>query len=154
MRFYFSFSPYCLDSFLSNIQAKRRTQTRFLTLQCVCEQAISEPSICRFDSTRYAKGNIPVVELREAMQQTMHRYCSVFRTCHILQRGCREMTRLYTCDLPDMCVGELIEIFHLRKRKLQYVKVFKFIRRGNKLLTLLLLDLFRHSKCSFFFPTF
>ncbi|XP_017753072.1 PREDICTED: succinate dehydrogenase [ubiquinone] flavoprotein subunit, mitochondrial-like [Eufriesea mexicana] len=67
---------------------------------------VGEETICRFDATRYAKGCIPVAELREDMHQTMHRYCSVFRTCHILQRGCREMTRLYTCDLPDICVQD------------------------------------------------
>ncbi|XP_061928980.1 succinate dehydrogenase [ubiquinone] flavoprotein subunit, mitochondrial isoform X5 [Apis cerana] len=66
---------------------------------------IGEDTICRFDATRHAKGCVPVVELREEMQQTMQKYCSVFRTCDTLQRACREMTRLYTCDLPDLCVG-------------------------------------------------
>jgi len=68
-------------------------------------QDIGEQSICRFDATRYAKGYVPVAELREEMQRTMQKYCGVFRTCDILQRGCREMTRLYTCDLPDLCVS-------------------------------------------------
>ncbi|XP_033321926.1 succinate dehydrogenase [ubiquinone] flavoprotein subunit, mitochondrial [Megalopta genalis] len=68
--------------------------------------AVSEQSVCRFDATRFAKGCIPVAELREEMQQTMQRYCSVFRTCDVLQRGCRELTRLYTCDLPDICVQD------------------------------------------------
>lgn len=81
-------------------------------------QLIGEDTICRFDATRHAKGCVPVVELREEMQQTMQKYCSVFRTCDTLQRACREMTRLYTCDLPDLCVGELIEKFHLRKIEL------------------------------------
>ncbi|XP_076659912.1 succinate dehydrogenase [ubiquinone] flavoprotein subunit, mitochondrial isoform X2 [Halictus rubicundus] len=69
-------------------------------------QAVSEQSVCRFDATRFAKGCVPVAELREEMQGTMQRYCSVFRTCDVLQRGCREMTRLYTCDLPDICVQD------------------------------------------------
>ncbi|EGI60152.1 Succinate dehydrogenase [ubiquinone] flavoprotein subunit, mitochondrial [Acromyrmex echinatior] len=64
---------------------------------------IGEQSICRFDATRYAKGCVPVAELRGEMQRTMQRYCGVFRTCDILQRGCREMSRLYTCELPDLC---------------------------------------------------
>lgn len=84
----------------------------------ICIQLIGEDTICRFDATRHAKGCVPVVELREEMQQTMQKYCSVFRTCDTLQRACREMTRLYTCDLPDLCVGELIEKFHLRKIEL------------------------------------
>ncbi|XP_015186798.1 PREDICTED: succinate dehydrogenase [ubiquinone] flavoprotein subunit, mitochondrial-like [Polistes dominula] len=87
---------------------------------------LGEESICRFDATRYAKGCIPVHELRQSMQQTMHKYCSVFRTCDILQRGCREMTKLYTCDLPDICVQdqsmiwntELIEALELQNMML------------------------------------
>ncbi|XP_050452728.1 succinate dehydrogenase [ubiquinone] flavoprotein subunit, mitochondrial-like isoform X1 [Cataglyphis hispanica] len=67
---------------------------------------IGEQSICRFDATRYAKGCVPIIELRNEMQRTMQRYCSVFRTCDILQRGCREITRLFTCDLPDLCVQD------------------------------------------------
>nr|XP_012145026.1 PREDICTED: succinate dehydrogenase [ubiquinone] flavoprotein subunit, mitochondrial-like isoform X3 [Megachile rotundata] len=66
---------------------------------------VGEEIICRFDATRFAKGCIPVAELRDDMQHTMQRYCSVFRTCDILQRGCREITRFFTCDLPDICVG-------------------------------------------------
>lgn len=92
------------DEYISNIR--------------ICIQLIGEDTICRFDATRHAKGCVPVVELREEMQQTMQKYCSVFRTCDTLQRACREMTRLYTCDLPDLCVGELIEKFHLRKIEL------------------------------------
>lgn len=76
-------------------------------------QDIGEQSICRFDATRYAKGCVPVVELRDEMQRTMQKYCSVFRTCDILQRGCREITRLYTCDLPDLCVSQLCTTFKL-----------------------------------------
>ncbi|KAK1133443.1 hypothetical protein K0M31_011250 [Melipona bicolor] len=87
---------------------------------------IGEESICRFDATRYAKGCIPVAELREEMQQTMQKFCSVFRTCDVLQRGCREITRLYTCDLPDICVQdqsliwntELVEAIELQNMML------------------------------------
>ncbi|KAH0952525.1 hypothetical protein HN011_002067 [Eciton burchellii] len=87
---------------------------------------IGEESICRFDATRYAKGCVPVVELRDEMQHAMQNYCSVFRTCDILQRGCREITRLYTCDLPDLCVQdqsliwntELVEALELQNMML------------------------------------
>lgn len=87
---------------------------------------IGEPSICRFDATRHAKGCTPIPELRELMQETMHKYCSVFRTCDILQRGCREMTKLFTCDLPDICVHdqsiiwntELVEALELQNMML------------------------------------
>lgn len=101
INFYYHFS---FDEYISNIH--------------ICIQLIGEDTICRFDATRHAKGCVPIVELREEMQQTMQKYCSVFRTCDTLQRACREMTRLYTCDLPDLCVGELIEKFHLRKIEL------------------------------------
>ncbi|XP_018406634.1 PREDICTED: succinate dehydrogenase [ubiquinone] flavoprotein subunit, mitochondrial-like [Cyphomyrmex costatus] len=87
---------------------------------------IGEQSICRFDATRYAKGCVPVAELRDEMQRTMQKYCGVFRTCDILQRGCREMSRLYTCDLPDLCVQdqsliwntELVEALELQNMML------------------------------------
>lgn len=68
-------------------------------------QQIGQETVCRFDATRYAKGSVPVAVLREEMQRTMQNYCGVFRTCYILQRGCREMTRLYTCELPNICVS-------------------------------------------------
>ncbi|XP_043275800.1 succinate dehydrogenase [ubiquinone] flavoprotein subunit, mitochondrial-like [Venturia canescens] len=83
---------------------------------------IEEQTIRRFHATRYAKGCVTVPELREAMQRTMQTYCGVFRTCSILQRGCREITRLYTCELPNICVRdetliwntELIEALELQ----------------------------------------
>lgn len=58
------------------------------------------------DATRYARGERPVADLREEMQMTMQKFCGVFRTCSILQRGCREMTRLYTCALPTIRVSK------------------------------------------------
>ncbi|KAK0172635.1 hypothetical protein PV328_005931 [Microctonus aethiopoides] len=63
---------------------------------------VGQDAIHRFDATRFSKGKIPVAELREEMQMTMQKYCGVFRTCTILQRGCREMIRLFTCVLPDV----------------------------------------------------
>ncbi|XP_031364578.1 succinate dehydrogenase [ubiquinone] flavoprotein subunit, mitochondrial-like isoform X1 [Apis dorsata] len=92
---------------------------------------IGEDTICRFDATRHAKGCVPVVELREEMQQTMQKYCSVFRTCDTLQRACREMTRLYTCDLPDLCVQdqsliwntELVEAIELQNMMLSCMHI-------------------------------
>lgn len=89
-------------------------------------QDIGEQSICRFDATRYAKGCVPVIELRDEMQRTMQKYCSILRSCDILQRGCREITRLYTCDLPDLCVQdqsliwntELVEALELQNMML------------------------------------
>lgn len=66
---------------------------------------IGEDAICRFDATRFAKGTQPVAKVREEMQRTMQKYCSVFRSCAVLQRGCREMTRIFTCLLPDLCVS-------------------------------------------------
>ncbi|XP_015593814.2 succinate dehydrogenase [ubiquinone] flavoprotein subunit, mitochondrial isoform X2 [Cephus cinctus] len=87
---------------------------------------LGQQAICRFDATRYAKGSVPVAQLRDEMQRTMHKYCSVFRTCDVLQRGCREMTRLYSCNLPDLCVQdrsliwntELVEALELQNMML------------------------------------
>ncbi|XP_046436033.1 succinate dehydrogenase [ubiquinone] flavoprotein subunit, mitochondrial-like [Neodiprion fabricii] len=92
---------------------------------------IGQQSICRFDATRYSQGNITVATLREEMQRTMHKYASVFRTCDILQRGCREMTRLYTCDLPNLCVQdtsliwntELVEALELQNMMLNCMHI-------------------------------
>ncbi|XP_048510322.1 uncharacterized protein LOC105692717 isoform X3 [Athalia rosae] len=92
---------------------------------------IGQQSICRFDATRYAQGDIPVAVLRDEMQRTMHKYASVFRTCDILQRGCRELTRLYTCNLPNLCVQdssliwntELIEALELQNMMLNCMHI-------------------------------
>ncbi|XP_063984219.1 succinate dehydrogenase [ubiquinone] flavoprotein subunit, mitochondrial-like isoform X2 [Diachasmimorpha longicaudata] len=89
-------------------------------------QGLGEETMQRFDATRYAKGKTSVAELREEMQRTMQRFCGVFRTCAILQRGCREMTRLYTCILPDIKVQddsliwntELVEALELQNMML------------------------------------
>lgn len=67
-------------------------------------QDLGQDSIQRFDATRYARGSTTVADLKENMQRTMQKFCGVFRTCSILQRGCREMTRLYTCQLPEVKV--------------------------------------------------
>ncbi|KAJ8679835.1 hypothetical protein QAD02_015622 [Eretmocerus hayati] len=83
---------------------------------------VGQDSICRFEATRCASGSVPVAVLRDKMQRVMQRYCAVFRTCDILQRGCKEMTKLYTCELPDICVQdqsmiwntELIEALELQ----------------------------------------
>lgn len=83
-------------------------------------QDIGEQSICRFDATRYAKGCVPVIELRDEMQRTMQKYCSILRSCDILQRGCREITRLYTCDLPDLCVSRLYTTYTHKYKILFY----------------------------------
>ena len=66
---------------------------------------IGKETVAKFDATRHAKGAINVPILRDKMQRTMQKYCNVFRTCDILQRGCREMSKLYTCELPDICVS-------------------------------------------------
>ncbi|XP_014210631.1 succinate dehydrogenase [ubiquinone] flavoprotein subunit, mitochondrial-like [Copidosoma floridanum] len=67
---------------------------------------VGEDALCRFDATRYSKGSVPVAKLRDKMQRTMQMYCTMLRRCDMLQRGCREITKLYTCDLPDLCVQD------------------------------------------------
>ncbi|XP_011633448.1 succinate dehydrogenase [ubiquinone] flavoprotein subunit, mitochondrial-like [Pogonomyrmex barbatus] len=87
--------------------ASRDVVSRAMTVEILeGRYDIGEESLCRFDATRYAKGCVPVAELRNEMQRTMQKYCGVFRTCDILQRACREISRLYTCDLPDLCVQD------------------------------------------------
>ncbi|XP_034934385.1 succinate dehydrogenase [ubiquinone] flavoprotein subunit, mitochondrial-like [Chelonus insularis] len=63
---------------------------------------IEQEIINRFNDTRNAKGEISVAALREEMQMTMQKYCGVFRTCTVLQKGCREIQRLYKKSLPDL----------------------------------------------------
>ncbi|KAF7998381.1 hypothetical protein HCN44_009779 [Aphidius gifuensis] len=87
---------------------------------------LGQDSIQRFDATRYARGSTTVADLKENMQRTMQKFCGVFRTCAILQRGCREMTRLYTCQLPEIKVRdnsliwntELVEALELQNMML------------------------------------
>lgn len=67
---------------------------------------LGDEAISRFDATRHAGGDIPVSVLRDNMQRTMQKYCAVFRTCDVLQRGCREISRLYMCDLPNICIQD------------------------------------------------
>ncbi|XP_008547417.2 succinate dehydrogenase [ubiquinone] flavoprotein subunit, mitochondrial-like [Microplitis demolitor] len=63
---------------------------------------LGNETLRRFDKTRYAKGSISVGNLREEMQMTMQKYCGVFRTCSVLQRGCTEITRLYINLLSEI----------------------------------------------------
>jgi succinate dehydrogenase / fumarate reductase flavoprotein subunit len=43
--------------------------------------------LTRFDKIRYAKGALPVAQLRLSMQKTMQNYAAVFRTQETLQQG-------------------------------------------------------------------
>ncbi|CAG5097229.1 Similar to SDHA: Succinate dehydrogenase [ubiquinone] flavoprotein subunit [Cotesia congregata] len=63
---------------------------------------LGNETLHRFDATRYSKGSVSVSSLREEMQRTMLKYCGVFRTCSILQLGCKEITRLYNQELPNI----------------------------------------------------
>lgn len=81
------------------------------------------------------------------MQMTMQKYCGVFRTCSILQRGCREMIRLFTCVLPDVQVSKAdvfknkIKIYNTYKVSLFLQDFFSVINRYDLIFINLSLNL-------------
>jgi len=64
-----------------------------------------EASIARLDQFRYADGGTPTAELRLAMQKTMQRDCSVFRTKEVLQEGVRNIKKVWD-DSADIKVTD------------------------------------------------
>lgn len=50
-------------------------------------QDVLDKAIARFDSVRFAKGDLPTAQLRLQMQKTMQNNCAVFRTKDVLDEG-------------------------------------------------------------------
>jgi len=53
-----------------------------------------EEALAKLDKIRDSKGTTPTSEIRIDMQKTMQKYCSVFRTKKILDKGCQEIDRV------------------------------------------------------------
>ncbi len=53
-----------------------------------------EEALAKLDRIRHSKGTTPTSEVRLDMQKTMQKYCSVFRTQEILDKGCQEIDRV------------------------------------------------------------
>jgi len=64
-----------------------------------------EQAIARLDRFRYADGGTPTAELRLAMQKTMQRDCSVFRTKEVLQEGVKNIKKVWD-DAADINVTD------------------------------------------------
>merc|ERR1712178_262526 len=54
-----------------------------------------EASLDNLDKVRYAKGAVPVGELRLEMQRTMQTNAAVFRTGEVLREGCAKMDKTF-----------------------------------------------------------
>ncbi|MEM7397495.1 MAG: succinate dehydrogenase flavoprotein subunit [Pseudomonadota bacterium] len=64
-----------------------------------------EAAIARLDQFRYADGGTPTAELRLAMQKTMQRDCSVFRTNDVLEEGVKNIKKVWD-DAADIKVTD------------------------------------------------
>ncbi len=64
-----------------------------------------DASIARLDGYRYADGGTPTAELRLAMQKTMQRDCSVFRTKDVLESGVTNIKKVWD-DVADIKVTD------------------------------------------------
>ena len=64
-----------------------------------------EAAIARLDGFRYADGGTPTAELRLAMQKTMQRDCSVFRTKEVLEEGVKNIKKVWD-DAADIKVTD------------------------------------------------
>ena len=64
-----------------------------------------EAAIARLDGFRYADGSTPTAELRLAMQKTMQRDCSVFRTKQVLEEGVKNIKKVWD-DAADIKVTD------------------------------------------------
>lgn len=53
-----------------------------------------EEALAKLDKIRHSKGTTPTSEVRLDMQKTMQKYCGVFRTQGILDKGCKEIDRV------------------------------------------------------------
>jgi succinate dehydrogenase / fumarate reductase flavoprotein subunit len=64
-----------------------------------------DEAIARLDRFRYADGGTPTAELRLAMQKTMQRDCSVFRTKEVLAEGVENIKKVWD-DAEDIAVTD------------------------------------------------
>ncbi len=80
----------------------------------------------RFDTLRHRKGSYKVSSIREDMQRTMQRYCSVFRTEKTLSQGIQKITEvseklndLHIYDPSLIWNTDLVEALELQNLMLQ-----------------------------------
>ena len=71
-----------------------------------------ERAIARLDRIRSASGGSGAGTIRLAMQQTMQRYCAVFRTGSLLAEGERELEQVFTTMRTDLAVGDRSMMFN------------------------------------------
>uniref|UniRef100_A0A6B2L0M3 Succinate dehydrogenase [ubiquinone] flavoprotein subunit, mitochondrial n=1 Tax=Arcella intermedia TaxID=1963864 RepID=A0A6B2L0M3_9EUKA len=88
-----------------------------------------EESIARLDKLRYAKGSVPVADLRMAMQRTMQNNCAVFRTGEVLEEGVKkidainaQMADIKTTDRSMIWNTDLVEAIELTNLMTQAVQ--------------------------------
>ena len=58
-------------------------------------------ALSRLDRLRHSKGKLSVAHIRQDMQLTMQKYCTVFRTEELLSKGMKEITRV-AASLKDI----------------------------------------------------
>lgn len=71
-----------------------------------------ERAIGRLDRIRSASGSSGAGTIRLAMQQTMQRYCAVFRTGPLLAEGERELEKVIAMMRTDLAVGDRSMMFN------------------------------------------
>ncbi|MFB6418969.1 succinate dehydrogenase flavoprotein subunit [Bradyrhizobium tunisiense] len=71
-----------------------------------------ERAIARLDRVRSASGSSGAGTIRLAMQQTMQRYCAVFRTGPLLAEGERELEKVIAMMRTDLAVGDRSMMFN------------------------------------------
>jgi len=88
-----------------------------------------EESIAMLDKLRYAKGSVPVADLRMAMQRTMQNNCAVFRTGEVLDEGVKkidavnaQMVDIKTTDRSMIWNTDLVEAIELTNLMTQAVQ--------------------------------
>jgi len=88
-----------------------------------------EEAIALLDKFRYAKGSVPVAELRLAMQRVMQSNCAVFRTGEVLNEGVKKIDEINasikdirTVDRTMVWNTELVESLELANLLTQAVQ--------------------------------
>jgi len=92
-------------------------------------QNAGEESVANLDWVRFAKGSVPVADLRLRMQKTMQNHAAVFRTQETLEEGCKLMAKLYD-ELQNIKVydnslvwnSDLVEALELQNLMLNAVQ--------------------------------
>jgi succinate dehydrogenase / fumarate reductase, flavoprotein subunit len=87
-----------------------------------------DQSVARLDKVRHAKGNLSTGEIRAAMQRTMQRYATVFRTGPTLEEGSQKigevadsLSELRVNDRSLVWNSDVVEALELENLMLQAV---------------------------------